>query len=298
MSDYVRYQYESLEDGSIRLLELLPGDKDDDLKCSIVPAHLDERPLYEAVSYVWGTPEHPASLDCGNGFVSITSNLASALRHLRPKDQSRLLWADQVCINQRHVAERSTQVNMMSKIFKRANCVIMWLGPDEEAQPKAPTAASLIKILAGWTGKKPYYDLPPTDETLAEYNLPPLASPKWDALRSFVSLSYFFRLWILQEIRLAVRHHVLWGETSFVWDTMQTASKFIFDNPYLYIHLDLGIEGLSRIMETSLRAETLLELVQLARRREASDQRDKVFAMLGMLEQVPPQLHADYSTLR
>ena len=295
MSSYVRYDYTPLDDGSIRLLELAPGDIYEDLLCSVISVQLQECPPYEAVSYVWGSPEPPAYLDCGKGFVRISTNLATGLRQLRSKDHSRMLWADQVCINQNDVAERSAQVNMMSEIFKRANCVIMWLGSDDKSVPEAPAAAKLIETLASWAGRTPYANTLPTDQTLADYYLPPLASQKWDALRSFVSLPYFSRVWILQEIRLAVRHNMLWGEIDLKWSTVQTAIQFICENQYLFTRLELNHQWMSQIMSISKGAESLLDLVKIARSRQASDPRDMVFAMLGMLEQIPSRLKADYS---
>lgn len=43
-----------------------------------------------------------------------------------------LLWIDQLCIDQNNTAEQSQYVNMMGSIFRHAEQVIMWLGPDAD----------------------------------------------------------------------------------------------------------------------------------------------------------------------
>lgn len=47
-------------------------------------------------------------------------------------DDSSLLWVDTLCINQTDLQERSHQVNMMGKIYSKADRVLIWLG--EESQ--------------------------------------------------------------------------------------------------------------------------------------------------------------------
>jgi hypothetical protein len=42
-----------------------------------------------------------------------------------------MLWIDAVCINQSAREERGRQVRMMWQIYKAADCVIVWLGPEE-----------------------------------------------------------------------------------------------------------------------------------------------------------------------
>ena len=42
------------------------------------------------------------------------------------------MWADAVCINQNDLDERSSQVSIMSKIYKDAKKCQIWLGTIEE----------------------------------------------------------------------------------------------------------------------------------------------------------------------
>lgn len=119
-------QYKKLQSRQIRLLKLQQGRPEDELKCELIVRSLDTHLSYEAVSYVWGVATQPKFLDCSDGYVQISPNLERALRVIRKRDRSRLVWADQICINQSDTAERSVQVGMMGDIFNQAACVIMW----------------------------------------------------------------------------------------------------------------------------------------------------------------------------
>ena len=117
-----RYEYRAVQNGHIRVLEVLPGQGHDPVVCSIHEISLDEHPDYEALSYVWGDPRalvsciyivdsatagihlkdsfqandshvHPQQKPC---FLQITPTLHSALTRLRHPEQSRRLWVDAI----------------------------------------------------------------------------------------------------------------------------------------------------------------------------------------------------------
>ena len=104
----------------IRLLILQPAQIDDKVEIQIVYEHLKNKPVYEALSYVWGDPKRTTAislipnLDESDRLETIdwpvTTNLESALRHLRYADKPRTLWADALSINQRNDDEKTHQV--------------------------------------------------------------------------------------------------------------------------------------------------------------------------------------------
>lgn len=51
-----------------------------------------------------------------------------------PTGRTAYLWADSLCINQADVSERSHQVNLMGAIYKSAESVLVWLGPEEPSE--------------------------------------------------------------------------------------------------------------------------------------------------------------------
>lgn len=133
-SAHKRHRYTQLKHARhVRVLELRPADYfGDPLHVSLKEVSLGdhERHLYEAVSYVWGAPRGDQEVLCDDHVVQVTPNCESLLRHLRLKDQTRLLWVDALCIDQSSTSEKDHQVPLMGDIFESAERVIIWLGPE------------------------------------------------------------------------------------------------------------------------------------------------------------------------
>ncbi|KAH8716724.1 heterokaryon incompatibility protein-domain-containing protein, partial [Phaeosphaeriaceae sp. PMI808] len=101
------------------------------LHLSIHTAGLSNWPEYKALSYVWGSSEMTSTIHVNNIQCQATTNLVSALRHIREKQTTIILWVDALCINQEDTNERNQQVQMMARIYKSAQEVIAWLGKSE-----------------------------------------------------------------------------------------------------------------------------------------------------------------------
>lgn len=84
----------------IRLLILYPGAVTDPVRCRLSHVSLAENLSNEAISYTWGSAHEKVEVSCENQNLAITVNFFAALKHLRFKDDVRILWADAVCINQ------------------------------------------------------------------------------------------------------------------------------------------------------------------------------------------------------
>lgn len=286
------HSYESLAPNQIRLLKLWPGQKGDKLECSLVTVSLDDEPEYEVVSYCWGAEEPPCYIYCGSGYVRITTNLESGLKQSRRADKPRILWADQICINQKNIPERSAQVSMMGQIFSKAHCVLVWLGPDEGNNPQAPLAMKIVDLLA----RCPRLDsgLRFDKEDLAEHGLPSVPSPEWEAFSQFVSLPYFARVWVLQEIALATNVQIFWGETWICFETLQECCASL-----LQVSSGLPVLASANFLVTACirkpkYTRSFLGLVDMVRSREAKDPSDLYFAILGIAGKAAT-MSADYS---
>lgn len=146
------------------MVVLEPGERDSPLLCRLITTRFDEDPVYEALSYVWGPTDHPGCVILDGQAKSITSNLWSALTHLRKYDQRhrqgdqdikpRRLWIDAICINQDDVLERNHQVQHMGRIYSRAAMVLVWLGPaseDSDLAMKALTNKNALKVKTDWS---------------------------------------------------------------------------------------------------------------------------------------------------
>lgn len=205
------YVYDSLKGEYVfRLVYLEPGRGSDKLHCSIHIYPLSTAPAYEALSYVWGHSEQTCQMRCNGKVVFITPTLEVALQRLRLRRTYRLLWIDQLCIDQSNIEERNQQVNIMNTIYERAARVLIWLGPADDE--KAALAFDFIHEIHD---RKPTaidlhaFEFPP-DHVLTARDLPPRSSRKWDALRSMSDLPYFTRAWVVQELIVASEARVLW----------------------------------------------------------------------------------------
>ncbi|KAH7408717.1 heterokaryon incompatibility protein-domain-containing protein [Phaeosphaeria sp. MPI-PUGE-AT-0046c] len=94
-----------------------------------ISSTVTEETPYEALSYTWGLELSPIEVFLDGCSMQITHNLDVALRHLRDGADMKIMWIDALCINQSDVAERSSQVQLMDRIYATAERTIVWLGP-------------------------------------------------------------------------------------------------------------------------------------------------------------------------
>lgn len=114
--------------GSFRLLVLFPGTTEDRVRCRLDTCSVDDCKLYEAFPYVWGEPKFHHAIKCKWQTVFLIQNLRSVLVQLRHADKERILWIDQLCINQNDLVKRGQQVCLMGDVYSRASSVLVWLG--------------------------------------------------------------------------------------------------------------------------------------------------------------------------
>ncbi|VUC21622.1 unnamed protein product [Clonostachys rosea] len=219
----------------IRLLKIHPGASSDRLICELFPCDLDTEPAYTALSYVWGDPTKSAELICLDYACKIAQSLSDGLRRIRRADEAQIAWADAICINQNDQVEKGQQVNLMGDIYDKARDVTVWLGPD-------PTGSSHEafrclreineKILTGTHQER--YD--PNEEerrnnplsmnmsgagplTGRRSILPKVLGDRGkDCISELFSLTWFSRVWVLQEVGLATTATAFWGDSGMEFD--------------------------------------------------------------------------------
>ncbi|KAL5316720.1 hypothetical protein ACEPPN_015771 [Leptodophora sp. 'Broadleaf-Isolate-01'] len=240
----------------IRLICLQPSQSNngdgDNIICNLRLADLDDKNcVYDALSYEWGDPTNTSFSVILNGEeTSVRQNLWLALRSL--KDQTRPVWIDALCINQRDDEEKNSQVGQMGRIYQRASRVIAWLGPEDDEIAGASTAAfSLANFLHG-TSVSTRYCYRPETGFWRPYKYPTPATPSrpnvpvtyqhhgWAALHSFCQKSYWSRLWITQELVLAScitvkigRLHLNWEALEYIHDQMTNSKQSSGNNQRL-----------------------------------------------------------------
>jgi len=102
------------------------------ITCSLVEVTLDDHPIYEALSYVWGDPKLQSTLQIEGARLKVTNNLELALRYLRLPDKPRTIWVDAICIDQSNIEERNQQVRLMKSIYSFCAVDLVWVGESDE----------------------------------------------------------------------------------------------------------------------------------------------------------------------
>jgi hypothetical protein len=132
----------------------------------------------------------------------VTTNLEAALRHLRYEDRGRVLWVDALCINQRDVRERNSQVKKMRSIYTGAKKVVVWLGPEDDAKVALNFCKELREIRQLEVSEV-YGDgnSVQTFDPWAIWKQYKEDEPKWKACEGlFIGRSWWTRTWIIQEV--------------------------------------------------------------------------------------------------
>lgn len=126
-----RYSFLPLDrhKNELRLLQLLPGQGADAIKCTLYLVSRNDRPLYSALSYAWENHSFVAPITVNDQEWFVTENLYLALLNLRNERSPLTLWVDAICIDQKNEEEKSWHVQQMRDTFREAEQVIVWLGP-------------------------------------------------------------------------------------------------------------------------------------------------------------------------
>ena len=285
------FEYEALdlEKPTFRLIRLLRGD-DGPIRCRLFEAWLDRLEDvmdYAALSYTWGSTEKPHEIMVNGSIMAITKNLYLALRHLRHPEQDRILWVDAICIDQENPKERGHQVEQMASIYNKAERVIIWLG---EATNETDHVMHFMKQLDKQRAEHERNKHSISDQQWLDIWLPVIARwshdqmfPRRNGLMSLLGRSWFKRVWILQEVANARAAEVVCGTESVSARIFALAPSFlgIIPNPHCQAVLDI-MPGPSRKGSWWAGKHNLQTLLAKFGKSEASDPRDKIYALLGI----------------
>jgi hypothetical protein len=187
----------------IRLLTLLKGADPDTINCELEEVSLTGPGLkdYSALSYVWGpdTKERVIYIDGCEHWVS--PQLFTMLSQLRCADKDQTFWVDAICINQRDEKEKTPQLKLMDKIYKKAERVVVWL---READDQSVYAVNCIN-----------------NENIEEYK--PARFLK--GMVQILLRPYFSRTWCVQEFALNENSPELYvrRDKMVIWDKFYEA---------------------------------------------------------------------------
>ncbi|KAK4228437.1 hypothetical protein QBC38DRAFT_152558 [Podospora fimiseda] len=283
------YHQLPLQPHSIRLLQLLPHrDKNAPIECRLTILSLDDskgsRP-YEALSYAWGSAANSQSILVNQKWrLPVGQNLYTALIHLRDHSITRNLWVDAICINQSletdALEERSQQVQAMAKIYAQATRVVVWLG---ESINDSDQALEEIRVAGAAVG-------------LSSSTKPAIIHKQ--AILALLMRPWFRRFWVLQEVAAARHILIKCGDCE-----VDGYAFCVGINALTHLPLPSAIFSVSYLMRGSvfrprrleaavgdrfsLNIGPLSELIDMYHSRDATDIRDKVYALLGMCSDDP-----------
>ncbi|PMD32313.1 hypothetical protein L207DRAFT_518707 [Hyaloscypha variabilis F] len=261
-------QHMPLEEGQIRLLALRQGsNQDDPIECELSTCELDNAPSYEALSYFWGTNRNTRAISLHGSTFRVREDLYNALRRLRQSQTSRILWVDFICIDQRNWAEIYNHTSRLGDIYAKAESVPIYLGEGTMATDQAMDY--MMQIQERGTSQIP---LGRMDDLILE------------GFQDILSRPWFQRAWIIQDAfhaRAAVLHC---GSKAVGSKIMIRASELLPDkmDPLSQHILDL-MPGSRRGDQAASKIQ-LYDLLQWFRHSKTTDQRDKIYALLGMVD--------------
>lgn len=310
----VPFQYPRLKKPAIqlRLLSIQPDDETSRLVAKLETYYIGETPPYVALSYTWGDPLPTKSATIRRQSVRLRYNCWHALWQARSQYPNSLIWADRLCIDQRNLEEKSIQVRMMGSIFADADLVVACIGPHFDDSPFACRVIQCLEAtnsveMSSTTEHKLYVSATPAYPCPDERRLP--FQRKWRiVVKDFGSMdrlgramdglgwrSFWKRLWIVQEIRLARRLEILCGDSKIDWE-----SFFLLLGETQKYWRSLDRRELSALTMFEFRHRELLsptQLLPVLKTFQCSDSRDLIFGSLEVVawsQQVP----VDYSLTR
>jgi hypothetical protein len=204
------FEYNHLQFNCFRLLELIPGHSPcADIHCRLRDYHLDSAPPYEALSYTWGDEESVCRILLDGLPFHIRPNLRDALRRLRQRRDTRVIWIDAICIDQISADEKSVQVPLMGKIYAGAKRVVAWLGEESFDSGMALDFIPHLTKVAKVDTESCWLLCLEQEEFLRQMM----------SLIHLVSRPWWKRMWIIQEVALGLDVLVVCGSRHIPWST-------------------------------------------------------------------------------
>ncbi|KAK5718967.1 hypothetical protein LTR17_015474 [Elasticomyces elasticus] len=245
----------TLRTDEIRLIRLLPSLANNKIRCETSVVSLHECPEYMALSYTWGAPPDDHVIDFNGRDYQYAKTCGA-------------FWIN-------NAAEKTRQINQMSRIYYQARKVVVWLGPQHSGSDAAMNAIA--------TYATHYRDRRKQAKFWSE--------PGGVAVTRLCQRAYWTRLWILQELIFAQRVTLLCGQQRVEWSAflnMMTAMSRRQHSRNDERNTDYQAVARSPAMslvEQSMRPldYTLWDLMFANRGLKCSEPRDRVYALLGVV---------------
>ncbi|EJT72191.1 hypothetical protein GGTG_09058 [Gaeumannomyces tritici R3-111a-1] len=247
------------------------------------PVHMDletyrdnDHPEYETVSYTWGgenddsSPSQPVYVGpCWDALLQ-TKNCHDMLRLLRPRRGLRFLWVDAICINQNDPDERAHQVSKMQIIYSNAWRCFVYLGSD---------VVTPVPNRSFYPARRRFEDLARSEEG-ERLVFPDLS------FRQVLERRYFSRIWVIQELLLSKSICVRVRDMELLIDR-PTQSDLLDDGQSSKERGGTDYWGATKAPWMAQATRGIVPdpvaLLQMVRLSSASDPRDEIFGIIGLL---------------
>ncbi|RFU26983.1 hypothetical protein B7463_g9347, partial [Scytalidium lignicola] len=221
---------------------------------------------YETVSYTWGgeNDEYALSKPVFVGpywdLLFQTKNCWEMLRFFRPQKGTRTLWVDALCINQQDIRERSEQVTKMREIYEQCSRVLVYLGPD-----------LVLPTIGQFPIRHRLHELGSvTIRSLQHSRL---------SLEKLLRRKYFSRVWVIQELVLSQRAIIRIGDIDFWADALMPSRLAPWSD-----WDSTAAPWVQYIAQQTIPSKDVFEIMRLTSASQASDLRDRLFGILGLLQ--------------
>lgn len=273
-----------LDTDSFRILRVKPGLAGTPLDCELATTTLrKQKNHYSALSYTW-EPETVFVPICVNGGVlNVPRNLVDFICTIRSPHRAMRIWVDVICIDQQSCAEKTHQVQLMSRIYSNAACTQSWLGHD------------LSVLAAQMRLARKQNEL--SDQNLADNKN--IASEH--ALLALLNHRYWTHAWVVQDILLAKEVWIHCGHEALRWSDLilmaQRLANLLHSSSVYYRQL---LENSNLVHLQNLRSSTRYrrfpELLIEYANYGCENVQDRIFGLVGLInDDTDPLFMNDFS---
>ncbi|KAK8017278.1 hypothetical protein PG991_008354 [Apiospora marii] len=276
----------------IRLVILEPGDWGSPISCRLDCRSLADKSInYVALSYAWGAPKITRPVLVDGIELEVTVNLESALRHLRRQSEPLAIWVDAI-VSEHFISAVVTFYGDDRDDEQVAGFLERWSIPRPSAKYTAIDIFCFVRLLTLQNHSERGFAL-----------LHPLHMVGvTEALRMMLLSQWWTRMWVFQEVIVASRVTFQYGGVEAPLGMFTKAALCLQDPDYkMPLKSDLAtvLRHYSKILgdiaywrgfwaEKQSRhyegtSSELLALLRATATRKASDDRDRVFALLGLV---------------
>ncbi|KAI4098230.1 MAG: hypothetical protein L6R37_006600 [Teloschistes peruensis] len=306
------------ESTTFKILKILPSTSQEkksspgigSIECELSVESLFNPPEYEALSYTWGSATqdypiriHTISDTLHTETVLVTQHLHAALLRLRQPTTPRLVWIDQLCINQNNIPEKNAQVRLMADIYKRAQRTVVWLGEVSMLHEDRDAILDATNRMT-YRPDNAYSSL--GDVNIIQHLIGfechgesrEIGMRRRQLLAELLDRPWFTRAWVFQEAVVAKRGIVLCGSLEIDMEVLINLLDGVCDRDFEEVgetasimHTSKGYKPMFAIREarfeelygasSSRKSKWLAMLWQGMGNLNATNQRDKVYAFLA-----------------